>query len=58
MNKAQGVFAGLVGAEEKLDFQDRREILVSQDHQDLMANRVLKVPRALRALQGPRDPPE
>lgn len=47
----------LVGAEEKLGFQDQREIQVSQDHQGRMANRVPKVPRALRALQGPRDPP-
>lgn len=49
---------GLEGAEEKLDFQDQREILVSQDHQVPMANRVLKALRVLLVLQGPLDPPE
>lgn len=46
---------GLVDAEEKLDIQDLREILGSQDHQGPMVNRVLKVPRAHLALQEPRD---
>lgn len=50
------VSVGLVGEEEKLGFQGQREIQVSQGHQGLMGNKVLKVPRVLRALLVLRDP--